>query len=231
MQQIDLLIHSAAQAATCAAPDGPKRGAALADAGLIHNAALAIHDGRIVEVGDSDALRRAIQPGRASTPAARRLCPGLVDCTRTRSMAATVHEFELRIQGASYMEIMAAGGGIVSTMRHTRCLGGGAGRVRDPTARRHAGARLYDGGDQDGLRPGHSRRVEDAARDRAARAHACLRYRPHLSRRACRAARIRRRCRGLLPAGDRGDVARGGGVAAVVRLCGDGRALLHRRLL
>ena len=31
-----------------------------------------------------------------------------------------VHEFEMRIQGASYMQIMAAGGGIVSTMRHTR---------------------------------------------------------------------------------------------------------------
>jgi imidazolonepropionase len=31
-----------------------------------------------------------------------------------------VHEFEMRIQGASYLDIMAAGGGIVSTMRHTR---------------------------------------------------------------------------------------------------------------
>jgi imidazolonepropionase len=121
MQQIDLLIHSAAQAATCAAPDGPKRGAALADAGLIHNAALAIHDGRIVEVGDSDALRARYTARQSIDAGGKALCPGLVDChTHTVYGGDRVHEFELRIQGASYMEIMAAGGGIVSTMRHTR---------------------------------------------------------------------------------------------------------------
>jgi len=32
---VDLLIHSAAQVVTCASPDGPKRGKAMRDPGLI----------------------------------------------------------------------------------------------------------------------------------------------------------------------------------------------------
>ena len=49
------------------------------------------------------------------------VCPGFVDShTHTVYGGDRAHEFELRIKGASYMEIMAAGGGIVSTMRHTR---------------------------------------------------------------------------------------------------------------
>ena len=49
----DLLIHSAAQVVTCAAPDGPKRGAAMRDAGVIENGAVAITAGKIVAVGKS----------------------------------------------------------------------------------------------------------------------------------------------------------------------------------
>ena len=49
------------------------------------------------------------------------ICPGFVDPhTHTVFGGDRVHEFEMRIRGASYMEIMAAGGGIVSTMRHTQ---------------------------------------------------------------------------------------------------------------
>ena len=47
---IDLLIHDA-QLVTCAGPDGPKRGAAMRDVGLIDEGALAIHDGTIVALG------------------------------------------------------------------------------------------------------------------------------------------------------------------------------------
>ena len=47
----DLLIVNAAQLLTCASPNRPKRGAALADPGLIEDGALAILDGQIVAVG------------------------------------------------------------------------------------------------------------------------------------------------------------------------------------
>ncbi len=53
--------------------------------------------------------------------AGKAVCPGFVDPhTHTVYGGDRVDEFELRLRNATYMEIMAAGGGIVSTMRRTR---------------------------------------------------------------------------------------------------------------
>jgi len=119
--KIDLLIHSAAQVATCASPDGPKRGAALNDAGLINDGAVAISEGEIVAVGPSAELQAAYTARQTIDAAGKVVCPGFVD-PHTHAVYAgdRAAEFELRIKGASYMEIMQAGGGIVSTMRATR---------------------------------------------------------------------------------------------------------------
>ena len=49
------------------------------------------------------------------------VCPGFIDPhTHVVYAGDRINEFEQRIRGATYMEIMAAGGGIVSTMRATR---------------------------------------------------------------------------------------------------------------
>ena len=51
----------------------------------------------------------------------RWITPGLVDChTHLVHGGDRAHEFELRLAGASYQEIAAAGGGIVSTVEATR---------------------------------------------------------------------------------------------------------------
>ena len=55
----DLLLHSAGQ--LCVIPphkNGPQRGQALGDLGIIADGALAIRDGRILAVGLSTDLRR-----------------------------------------------------------------------------------------------------------------------------------------------------------------------------
>lgn len=53
--------------------------------------------------------------------AGRWITPGLVDChTHLVFGGNRAHEFELRLQGASYEEIARAGGGIVSTVAATR---------------------------------------------------------------------------------------------------------------
>ncbi len=50
--------------------------------------------------------------------------PGFVDPhTHLVWAGDRADEFEMRIAGASYMEIMAAGGGIMNTVRHTRAAG------------------------------------------------------------------------------------------------------------
>jgi imidazolonepropionase len=118
---IDLLILNAAQVATCAGKDGAKRGAAMQDAGLIENGAVAVDGGIIRAVGDSAELQAQFQPAEIIDTSGKAVCPGFVDPhTHTVFAGDRAHEFELRIKGAGYMEIMAAGGGIVSTMRHTR---------------------------------------------------------------------------------------------------------------
>lgn len=51
----------------------------------------------------------------------RWVTPGLIDChTHLIHGGNRAHEFELRLEGASYEEIARAGGGIVSTMQATR---------------------------------------------------------------------------------------------------------------
>lgn len=118
---VDLLILDAAQIATCAAVGGPKRGAAMRDVGLIAEGAVAVDGGLIVEVGRSADLQSRYRAAEVIDAGGRAICPGFIDGhTHLVYGGDRVHEFELRIQGASYMEIMAAGGGIVSTMRHTR---------------------------------------------------------------------------------------------------------------
>lgn len=120
-QQVDLIIHNAAQIATCASSGRPKRGATLKDVGLISTAAVAIHKGVIKGVGSSAEILNHYTAPNLINAAGQAIVPGFVDChTHTVFGGDRVHEFEMRIRGASYMDIMAAGGGIVSTMVHTR---------------------------------------------------------------------------------------------------------------
>jgi imidazolonepropionase len=117
----DLLIHNAAQLVTCVSTGGPKRGAALADVGLIHNGAVAISGGEIVDVGESDDLCATWTGDQTIDASGRVVCPGFVDAhTHVVYAGDRVDEFEMRIRGATYVEIMEAGGGILSTMRATR---------------------------------------------------------------------------------------------------------------
>jgi len=91
--------------------------------GLIEDGALAIADGRIAWVGPSAQL-----PADAATRAAKveqldgaLLTPGLIDChTHLVFGGDRAHEFDLRLNGASYEEIARAGGGIASTVKATR---------------------------------------------------------------------------------------------------------------
>lgn len=118
---VDLLIHNARQLVTCAAPGGPKRGAAMRDVGLIADGAVAVHDGVIVAVGPGADLLARYDAAARIDASGKVVCPGFVDPhTHVVFAGDRIDEFEQRIAGASYLEIMAAGGGIVATVRATR---------------------------------------------------------------------------------------------------------------
>ncbi|MCB8980138.1 MAG: imidazolonepropionase [Ardenticatenaceae bacterium] len=120
MVDADLLIHSAAQVVTCAS-DVPKRGAAMQDVGLITDGAVVVKDGRILAIGPTESIRERYSAVQMMNASGQVVCPGFVDPhTHVVYAGDRIGEFEQRIRGATYMEIMAAGGGIVSTMRATR---------------------------------------------------------------------------------------------------------------
>ena len=120
-EPVDLLIHSAAQLCVVPPHDGPQRGAGLGDLGLITDGALAVRDGRVVAVGSTAGLRRRYDPSESIDAAGRCVLPGFVDPhTHLPWAGDRAGEFEQRLAGASYMEIMNAGGGIMSTVRRTR---------------------------------------------------------------------------------------------------------------
>ncbi|MCP4518955.1 MAG: amidohydrolase family protein, partial [Delftia sp.] len=117
-----MLIHSAEQVCVVPAHDGePQRGDRLGDQSLLENGSVAVAEGLIVAVGPTDELC-ATYTARATIDAnGKVVTPGFVD-PHTHAVWAgdRANEFEMRIAGASYMEIMNAGGGIISTVRATR---------------------------------------------------------------------------------------------------------------
>lgn len=118
---VDLLIYSAAHLVTCASPNGPKRGAAMRDVGLIEDGAIAIKDGVITAVGSSGELRKTQDARRELDASGKIVCPGFVDPhTHLVYTGDRVDEWEMKLRGVSYLDILAAGGGILSTMRATR---------------------------------------------------------------------------------------------------------------
>ncbi len=118
----DLIIENATLV-TVAGGHGPLRGARQADLGIVPAGAVAVSGGRIAAAGERDAVLRVC--GEPATPvfdAGRRVVlPGFVDAhTHPVWAGSRAAELEQRIAGATYVEIMAAGGGIGSTVRATR---------------------------------------------------------------------------------------------------------------
>jgi imidazolonepropionase len=114
-----MLIHSASQLLTLAG--GPQRGSALGELGLIEDGAVLIQEGRIAAVGRTTELR-ALYPREPRVDVTGKvLMPGFVDPhTHLVWAGDRASEFEQRLEGKTYLEIQAAGGGILSTVRATR---------------------------------------------------------------------------------------------------------------
>lgn len=125
MPEADLLVEHAAQLLTLAtARAGPRTGAALAELGLIADGAVAARDGQIIAVGPTGRVRAEIELSSPAQVVDARGCvvlPGFVDPhTHLVFAGSRADEFEMRLRGATYLEVAAAGGGILSTVAATR---------------------------------------------------------------------------------------------------------------
>ena len=114
-----MLIHSANQLLTL--PGGPQRGNSLGTLGIIENGAVLIREEKILAVGTTAELCAAYpnEPGLDASGCV--VMPGFVDPhTHVIWGGDRAKEFEMRLEGAKYLDILAAGGGIISTVRATR---------------------------------------------------------------------------------------------------------------
>ena len=89
--------------------------------GLLEDAAIVVDGERIAWVGADDTLPSTLRPTEERDVHGALITPGLIDChTHLVYGGHRAHEFELRLQGASYEDIAKAGGGIRSTVAATR---------------------------------------------------------------------------------------------------------------
>jgi imidazolonepropionase len=119
-----LLIRDLAQVVSPAGRAAPLRGEALRELDVVERGYVLCDGAEIASVGPMSALPAV--DGEVEELDGRGLCaiPGLVDChTHPAFGGDRVEEFSLRAGGASYEELHAAGGGILSTVRATRAAG------------------------------------------------------------------------------------------------------------
>jgi imidazolonepropionase len=111
----DLVIDNA-RIVTCAGP-AVRRGTAMRDVGIVDRGHVVIDGGRIVAVDTGPAPRATSRIDAAG----RVLMPGLIDCHTHACWAGDrLDEWERRRAGVPYLEILAKGGGIMSTVRSVR---------------------------------------------------------------------------------------------------------------
>ena len=100
---------------------GPQRGLQLGKLGIIEHGAIVCEGEMILAVGGEAEMLERYANADCVDLGGRAVVPGFVDPhTHLIWAGDRAGEFEMRLQGKSYMEIMAAGGGILATLTATR---------------------------------------------------------------------------------------------------------------
>lgn len=121
-----LWIKHASQLATLSSSKkGPRVKKEMSELGLIEDGSIWIENGIIQGVGTTEELEKQfstrLHEAEVYDASNHLVTPGLVDPhTHVVYGGSREREFEMRLEGATYMEIMNAGGGIHATARMTR---------------------------------------------------------------------------------------------------------------
>lgn len=114
-RQVDLLVLDSAQTVTVGTRSTQD------DIGAIDYGGVAIHDGRIIQVGSSQLLERKYSSKNIIRANDELIVPGFVDPHTHLVFAGSREvEFQRRIEGATYLEILRRSGGILETVSKTR---------------------------------------------------------------------------------------------------------------
>jgi len=114
-KQVDVLILNSNETITIDSPDTET------GLGIIDNGGVAINKGKITLAASTDLLERKFRARRTMDAEDQIILPGFVDPhTHLIFAGARETEFQLRIAGASYMDVLRKGGGIIETVNRTR---------------------------------------------------------------------------------------------------------------
>lgn len=93
----------------------------MLDLGIVRNGALAVKDGTIAAVGSTSEITKVYKAENVVNANGKTVLPGFIDPhTHLVFAGSREDEFQMRVEGAPYMEILDAGGGILKTVRETR---------------------------------------------------------------------------------------------------------------
>ncbi|MGC2289022.1 MAG: imidazolonepropionase, partial [Thermoplasmata archaeon] len=124
MTRADLVITDIGELATLAHGPVPRVGSTMRELGRVADAALAIEGGRFVFVGTEAQCRREVRlrkGGARWSAGGGTVVPGFVDPhTHLLFAGDRAAEIDLKIGGASYVDIAQQGGGLFQTVRATR---------------------------------------------------------------------------------------------------------------
>ncbi len=124
-EKVDLLIVNANELITLrSSNESPRTGKQMLSLGIIRKGGLAVKDSRITAVGKSSEIKKAFRAESVISASGKIVMPGFVDPhTHLVFAGSREDEFQMRVEGASYMGILDAGGGILKTVRETRKAG------------------------------------------------------------------------------------------------------------
>ncbi len=119
--QVDLIIKNAKQLLTLNGPARPRIREEMDSLSIIEDGAIAIHDSKIQAVGKTAEILSDYQAMKEVDASHKVVMPGFVDPhTHPVFLKTRENEFEMRIQGRSYVEISQTGGGIRSSIEGVR---------------------------------------------------------------------------------------------------------------
>ncbi|MEK6220837.1 MAG: amidohydrolase family protein, partial [Chloroflexota bacterium] len=114
-----MIVHSVSQLLTLS--PSPQRGHSLGNLGILVDAAIVLNDGVIIEYGPNAEMMAKYTDEAKIDAHNQVVMPGFVDAhTHVVWAGDRAAEFEMRLEGKTYLEILEAGGGILSTVTNTR---------------------------------------------------------------------------------------------------------------
>jgi imidazolonepropionase len=121
-EKADLLIVNANELVTLGGNNQkPRIGKQMLDLGIVRNGALAVKDGTIAAVGSTSEIAKVYKAENVVNANGKTVLPGFIDPhTHLVFAGSREDEFQMRVEGVPYMEILDAGGGILKTVRETR---------------------------------------------------------------------------------------------------------------